>query len=62
MHKSIKRVVPRNRFSMVENLTSIDPKMFKVPEDKYYGVNFTKIPKGLFRVQIFRKQRLSKEN
>jgi hypothetical protein len=44
--KSIKRVVPRNRFSMVENLTSIDPRMFKVPEDKYYGVNFTKIPKG----------------
>jgi hypothetical protein len=44
--KSIKRVVPRNRFSMVENLTTIDPKMFKVPEDKYYGVNFTKIPLG----------------
>lgn len=44
--KSIKRVVPRNRFSMVENLTTIDPRMFKIPEDKYYGVNFTKIPKG----------------
>jgi hypothetical protein len=44
--KSIKRVVPRNRFSMIENLTTIDPRMFKVPEDKYYGVNFTKIPKG----------------
>jgi hypothetical protein len=44
--KSVKRVVPRNRFSVVENLTTIDPKMFKIPEDKYYGVNFTKIPKG----------------
>lgn len=44
--KSIKRVVPRNRFAMLENLTSIDPKMFKVPEDKYYGVNFTKLSKG----------------
>jgi len=44
--KSIKRVVPRNRFSVIENITSIDPKMFKVPEDKYYGVNFTKIPMG----------------
>jgi len=44
--KSIKRVVPRNRFSIVENLTTIDPKMFRVPEDKYYGVNFTKIDKG----------------
>jgi hypothetical protein len=44
--KSIKRVVPRNRFSVVENLSTIDPKMFKIPEDKYYGVNFTKAPKG----------------
>lgn len=44
--KSIKRVVPRNRFSVVENLTTIDPRMFKIPEDKYYGVNFTKISKG----------------
>jgi hypothetical protein len=44
--KSVKRVVPRNRFSMVENLTTIDPKMFKIPEDKYYGVNFSKIAKG----------------
>lgn len=44
--KSVKRVVPINRFSVVENITTIDPKMFKVPEDKYYGVNFTKIPKG----------------
>lgn len=44
--KSIKRVVPRNRFAMLENISSIDPKMFKVPEDKYYGVNFTKLDKG----------------
>ena len=44
--KSVKKVLPRNRFSILENITSIDPKMYKVPEDKYYGVNFTKIPKG----------------
>jgi len=44
--KSIKRVVPRNRFAMLENISSIDPRMFKVPEDKYYGVNFTKLDKG----------------
>jgi hypothetical protein len=44
--KSVKRVVPRNRFSILENITHIDPKMFKVPEDKYYGVNFTKLDKG----------------
>ena len=44
--KSIKRVVPRNRFSILENISTIDPRMFKVPEDKYYGVNFTKLDKG----------------
>jgi hypothetical protein len=49
--KSIKRVVPRNRFSVIENITSIDPKMFKVPEDKYYGVNFTKIPMGYLEIR-----------
>jgi hypothetical protein len=44
--KSIKKVVPRNRYSILENIQSIDPKMYRVPEDKYYGVNFTKTPKG----------------
>ena len=44
--KSIKKVVPRNRFSILENIQSIDPKMYRVPEDKYYGVNFTKTPQG----------------
>jgi hypothetical protein len=44
--KSIKKVLPRNRFSVLENITNIDPKMFKIPEDKYYGVNFTKLSKG----------------
>jgi len=44
--KSIKKVIPRNRFSILENIQSIDPKMYRVPEDKYYGVNFTKMPKG----------------
>jgi hypothetical protein len=44
--KSVKRVVPRNRFAILENISTIDPRMFKVPEDKYYGVNFTKLDKG----------------
>lgn len=44
--KSIKKVLPINRFSILENITTIDPRMYKVPNDKYYGVNFTKLPKG----------------
>lgn len=44
--KSIKKVLPINRFSILENITTIDPRMYRVPNDKYYGVNFTKLPKG----------------
>jgi len=44
--KSIKRVLPKSRYMILENINSIDPMMFKVPSDKYYGVNFTKAPKG----------------
>ena len=49
--KSIKRVVPRSRFAIVENLTSVDPRMFKIPEEKYYGVNFSKTPKGYIEIR-----------
>ena len=43
---TVKRVIPVNRFSMLENITYIDPKLFKVPDEKYYGVNFTKLKDG----------------
>jgi hypothetical protein len=43
---TVKRIVPVNRFSMLENISYIDPKLFKVPDEKYYGVNFTKAPMG----------------
>jgi hypothetical protein len=44
--KSIKRIVPRNRFMILDNIQSIDPGMFKLPNEKYYGVNFTKLKDG----------------
>jgi hypothetical protein len=44
--KSIKRVVPMNRYMILENISSVDPKMYKVPGDKYYGANFEKLSKG----------------
>jgi hypothetical protein len=44
--KSIKRVIPRNRYSILENIQSIDPMMFRLPNEKYYGVNFTKLNDG----------------
>jgi len=44
--KSIKKIVPINRFVSLSNIKGVDPKLFKVPEDKYYGVNFSKLSKG----------------
>ena len=49
--KSIKKVVPRNRFSSIEDITSIDPKVFKLPDDKYYGANFTKLKDGYIEIR-----------
>ena len=49
--KSIKKVVPRNRFTTVEEITTIDPKLFKLPDDKYYGANFTKLPQGYIEIR-----------
>jgi hypothetical protein len=49
--KSIKRIVPRNRFSTIDDLTSIDPKIFKLPDDKYYGANFTKLKDGYIEIR-----------
>jgi hypothetical protein len=49
--KSIKKVTPRNRFTSIENLTTIDPKIFKLPDDKYYGANFTKLKDGYIEIR-----------
>ena len=49
--KSIKKVTPRNRFTSIENLTNIDPKIFKLPDDKYYGANFTKLKDGYIEIR-----------
>jgi len=49
--RSIKKVVPRNRFSILENVSHIDPKLFRIPDEKYYGANFTKVPKGYIEIR-----------
>jgi hypothetical protein len=49
--RSIKKVVPRNRFSILENVSQIDPKLFRIPDEKYYGANFTKVPKGYIEIR-----------
>lgn len=49
--KSIKKIVPRNRFSSIDDITTIDPKLFKLPDDKYYGANFTKLKDGYIEIR-----------
>lgn len=49
--KSIKRIVPRNRFTSIDDLSTIDPKIFKLPDDKYYGANFTKLKDGYIEIR-----------
>lgn len=44
--KSVKRVIPRNRYLLLDNIQTIDPMMFRLPNEKYYGVNFTKLEDG----------------
>lgn len=49
--KSVKKIVPQNKFSILENINTIDPKLFKLPDEKYYGANFTKLPKGYIEIR-----------
>jgi hypothetical protein len=49
--KSIKKIVPRNRFTSIDDLVTIDPKIFKLPDDKYYGANFTKLKDGYIEIR-----------
>jgi len=49
--KSLKKIVPVNKFSILENITTIDPKLFKLPGEKYYGANFTKLQDGYVEIR-----------
>jgi len=49
--KSLKKIVPVNKFSILENITTIDPKLFKIPGEKYYGANFTKLQDGYIEIR-----------
>jgi hypothetical protein len=49
--RSVKKVVPLNKFSTVSEVSYIDPKMFKIPDQKYYGVNFTKSKDGYLEIR-----------
>jgi hypothetical protein len=49
--KSIKRIIPSNRFVDPTNLSFIDKNLFEVPLEKNMGINFLKVPEGYFEVR-----------
>jgi hypothetical protein len=49
--KSIKRVIPSNKFVDPSNISFIDKNLFDVPIEKNMGINFLKLPEGYFEVR-----------
>lgn len=49
--KSIKRVIPSNKFVDPSTLSFIDKNLFEVPVEKNMGINFLKLPDGYFEVR-----------
>ena len=49
--KSIKRIIPTNKFVDPSNISFIDKNLFEVPIEKNMGINFLKLPEGYFEVR-----------
>jgi hypothetical protein len=49
--KSIKRIIPTNKFVDPSGISFIDKNLFTVPVEKNMGVNFLKLPSGYFEVR-----------
>ncbi|NBU96852.1 MAG: hypothetical protein EBS19_01350 [Spirochaetia bacterium] len=49
--KSIKRILPINKFVDPTNISFIDKNLFEVPLEKNMGINFLKLPEGYFEVR-----------
>lgn len=49
--KSLKRIIPSNKFVDPSNISFIDKNLFNVPLEKNMGINFLKLPEGYFEVR-----------
>src|SRR3972149_3534244 len=49
--RSINQVIPINRFVFNDNITQIFKENYELPNEKYYGINFTKLAKNYFEVR-----------
>jgi len=41
--RTIKNIIPYEKFYSVDNMGPVDPKNYIVPSEKYYGINFSKL-------------------
>lgn len=49
--RSINQILPINKFVFNENITDVHKENYSLPNDKNYGVNFSKLDKGYFEVR-----------
>lgn len=49
--RSINQVIPLNKFTYLNSQDGIDSTNYEVPDEKYYGINFTKKPKNYLEVR-----------
>ena len=49
--KSIDNIYPASRFIFFDSPESIDPNDYILPHEKYFGVNFTKLPKNYLELR-----------
>jgi hypothetical protein len=49
--RSINQIIPINKFAFIANQEGVDPTNYRVPDEKYYGVNFTKRAKNYLEIR-----------
>lgn len=49
--RSIKQILPINKFIFNDTITDIHKENYILPNEKYYGINFTKLNQGLIEVR-----------
>lgn len=49
--RAINQIIPINKFIFSENITNIHKENYELPNDKYFGINFTKLNNKYFEVR-----------
>jgi len=49
--RSINQILPINKFVFNENIAQIHKENYRLPNEKYYGINFSKLSKNYFEVR-----------